>query len=105
MTAAASAPATGKLGFAALLALVIGNMIGSGVYLLPASLASVGSSSLVGWVVAAFGALLLATVFAALGRTHPAADGLSDYAGQGLGGFFEQGKVASLYAGTNCFFR
>ena len=24
---------------------------------------------------------------------------------QGLGGFFENGKVASLYAGTNCFFR
>lgn len=24
---------------------------------------------------------------------------------EGLGGFFEQGKVASLYAGTTCFFR
>lgn len=25
--------------------------------------------------------------------------------GEGLGGFFEDGKVASLYAGTTCFFR
>lgn len=83
-----------KLGWGLAALFVAGNMIGSGVYLLPASLASVGSSSLVGWIVAAVGALLLATVFAGLGRTHPAADGLSDYAGQGLGRFF--GYQASL---------
>ena len=83
-----------KIGWGLAALFVAGNMIGSGVYLLPASLASVGSSSLVGWVVAAFGALLLATVFAGLGRTHPTADGLSDYAGQGLGRFF--GYQASM---------
>ncbi|WP_426040939.1 amino acid permease [Brevundimonas sp. TWP2-3-4b1] len=83
-----------KLGWGLAALLVTGNMIGSGVYLLPASLASIGSSSLVGWVVAALGALLLAAVFAGLGRTLPAADSLSGYAGQGLGRFF--GYQASL---------
>lgn len=83
-----------KIGWGLAALLVTGNMIGSGVYLLPASLASVGSSSLVGWIVATIGALLLAGVFAGLGRTLPAADGLSGYAERGLGRFF--GYQASL---------
>lgn len=77
-----------KLGWGLAALLVAGNMIGSGVYLLPATLAPIGSSSLVGWVVASVGALLLAGVFAALGRLRPEADGLTDYTGQGLGRFF-----------------
>lgn len=88
-------PAGGrKLGWGLAALLVAGNMIGSGVYLLPSSLASVGSSSLVGWVVAAVGALLLAGVIAGLGRVLPGADGLSGYSGRGLGRFF--GYQASL---------
>ncbi|MCE3288714.1 MAG: amino acid permease [Caulobacter sp.] len=59
--------------------LVAGNMIGSGLYLLPASLADVGSSSLVAWIVAAAGALAIAGVFAILGRLRPEADGVLDY--------------------------
>lgn len=82
-----------KLGWGLAALLVAGNMIGSGVYLLPAALASIGSSSLVGWVVAAVGALLLAAVFAGLGRLRPECDGLADYASQGLGRFF--GYLAS----------
>jgi APA family basic amino acid/polyamine antiporter len=54
-------------------ALVTGNMIGSGVFLLPASLAAVvlvsGSSSLLAWAFTGIGAMLLALVFATLGRT------------------------------------
>ena len=52
--------------------LVAGGMIGSGVYLLPASLAAIGSISLLGWVLAIVGAALLAGVFSALeiGRAH-----------------------------------
>jgi hypothetical protein len=41
-------------------ALVMGNMIGSGIFLLPASLAPYGGLSLVGWVVSTSGALALA---------------------------------------------
>lgn len=77
-----------KLGWGLVALLVAGNMIGSGVYLLPSVLAAVGSSSLVGWVVASLGALTLAAVFAGLGGLRPAADGLADYAGEGLGRFF-----------------
>ena len=50
-------------------------MIGSGVFLLPASLASYGGLSLIGWLVSAGGAVLLALVFAHLSRRNPAAGG------------------------------
>lgn len=45
-------------------ALVAGNMIGSGIYLLPLTTASIGSMTIISWVVVAAGALLLALVFA-----------------------------------------
>ena len=47
------------------IALVCGNMIGSGVFLLPASLAPYGMLSLVGWGLTSAGAICLALVFAA----------------------------------------
>jgi basic amino acid/polyamine antiporter, APA family len=56
-------------------ALVMGNMIGSGIFLLPAALAPYGGLSLVGWLVSAGGSLALAAVFARLARVHPAAGG------------------------------
>lgn len=40
-----------KLGLFMAVALVIGNMIGSGVFLLPASLAPFGWNAVAGWVV------------------------------------------------------
>ena len=66
-----STPRPQKLGFWMATALVVGNIVGSGVYLLPASLAPYGASSLVAWLVTATGALLLAAVFAALSRAFP----------------------------------
>ncbi len=62
---------TKQLGFWMCLALVVGNMIGSGVFLLPASLAPYGLNSLYGWVLTAVGSLLLASVFAGLARAFP----------------------------------
>jgi basic amino acid/polyamine antiporter, APA family len=53
----------------------MGNMIGSGIFLLPASLAPYGAISLAGWIVSAAGSILLALVFARLARLHPAAGG------------------------------
>ena len=45
-------------------ALVVGNMVGSGVFLLPASLAdSAGPISMLGWLFTGAGALVLALVF------------------------------------------
>ena len=57
-----------KLGFWMCTALVVGNMIGSGTYLMPASLAPYGGVSLLGWVLTATGSVLLALVFARLSQ-------------------------------------
>jgi basic amino acid/polyamine antiporter, APA family len=56
------------LGFWTATSLVTGNMIGSGIYLLPASLAAYGGISIYGWLFSALGSLALAFVFASLAR-------------------------------------
>ena len=69
-------------------ALVVGNMVGSGVFLLPASLASVaGPVSIIGWVFTGIGAMLLALVFARLGRTFPRTGGPYAYSRRAFGDF------------------
>lgn len=60
--------------------LVAGNMMGSGVFLLPASLAVVGSISLLGWLVTTAGAMILAVIFAKLGQLDPQEGGPYAYA-------------------------
>ena len=75
------------LGFWSAVALVTGNMIGSGVFLLPASLAPFGGVALLGWAISAFGALALAVVFARLARAMPAAGGPYAYTRRGFGDF------------------
>lgn len=55
-----------KLKFQSAVSLVIGSQIGSGVFLLPASLAILGPISLFGWFISGTGAILLALVFANL---------------------------------------
>jgi APA family basic amino acid/polyamine antiporter len=62
-----------KLGLVAATALVVGNMIGSGVFLLPASLAPYGWNAVFGWIVTTAGTLVLAWVLAALTRARPKA--------------------------------
>jgi APA family basic amino acid/polyamine antiporter len=69
-------------------ALVVGNMIGSGVFLLPASLAGAGGPiSLLGWVLTGAGAILLALVFANLARAFPREGGPYAYARRAFGDF------------------
>jgi len=79
-----------KLGLWTTTSLVVGNMIGAGVFLMPAALASYGSVSLLGWVFSGIGAFLIARVFANLSKMLPAATGgpyaythhaLGDFAG------------------------
>ena len=63
-------------------------MIGAGVFMMPATLASFGGISLVGWVCSAIGAFLIAKVFAHLSKMLPAADGGPyAYSQKGLGDF------------------
>ncbi len=68
-------------------ALVVGNMIGSGVFLLPSSLAKYGGISIVAWVLTAAGAVLLALVFARLGRAYPQTGGPYAYSRRAFGDF------------------
>ncbi|MBM3750824.1 MAG: amino acid permease [Acidimicrobiia bacterium] len=74
-----------QLGFGMAVALVMGNMIGSGVFLLPAALAPFGGLSIAGWVASAAGATCLALVFARLARLSPAAGGPYAYTRQAFG--------------------
>lgn len=76
-----------KLGLWMLTALVTGNMIGSGIFLLPASLAAYGSISLLSWTVTAVGALLIALVFAKLANVMPLIGGPYAYCREAFGDF------------------
>ena len=53
--------------------LVIGNMIGSGIFLLPATLGRLGSYAFIPWLIACTVALGLAVIFARLARARPEA--------------------------------
>ncbi len=64
-----------KVGFWSVLALVVGSQIGSGVFMLPASLAEFGEYSIIGWMVSAIGAMALAMVFANLCAHFPKTGG------------------------------
>jgi len=54
---------TQKVGLITATSLVVGNMIGAGIYVLPATLAGYGSVTLVGWLLTALGAIFLAKIF------------------------------------------
>ena len=63
------------LGFWSATALVVGSMIGSGTFLLPATLAPYGAATLIGWGITLCGALLLAITFAQLAKRWPQTGG------------------------------
>lgn len=60
-----------KLGLSMCIALGMGNMIGSGVFLLPRDLAPLGWNAIIGWGVSIAGTLCLALVFARLAKRLP----------------------------------
>jgi APA family basic amino acid/polyamine antiporter len=68
-------------------ALVAGNVIGSGVFLLPSSLAPFGLNSVLAWGFTACGAILLAIIFAELSRAFPHAGGPYAYVKLAFGPF------------------
>lgn len=74
-----------KLGVVALTALVTGNMIGSGIFLLPSAMARLGSLSLVSWIFTTIGSLFLAFVFSRMSQLIPKTGGPYAYAQAGLG--------------------
>jgi len=66
-------------------ALVVGNMIGSGVFMLPASLAPYGWNAMIGWGLTIGGSMCLAYVFARLAQAFPRAGGPFAYTEEAFG--------------------
>ncbi len=64
-----------QIGFWMATALVVGNAIGSGIFLLPPALAPFGADNLPGWLLTGAGGITLGLVFAALSRQVSGAGG------------------------------
>jgi len=97
-------PSKRKLTLAMAMALVLGNMVGSGIFLLPASLAPYGWASLAGWVISGTGAIFLALTFVYLTKSTPRAGGIYAYARHGFGDYLgflvAWGYWLSIWAGN-----
>ncbi len=86
----ASSPVTEaprELGLLTCTALVVGNMIGSGIFLLPASLAAIGPISIFGWLLTSAGAIVLSIIFGRLSRIVTKTGGPYAYCEAGYGEF------------------
>ncbi|MET0452606.1 MAG: arginine-ornithine antiporter [Mycobacterium sp.] len=78
------------LGLAALTAIVVGSMIGSGIFALPSQMAGSAAPGplLIGWAITGVGMLTLAFVFQTLARRKPDVDGgVYGYARAGFGNY------------------
>lgn len=71
-----------KIGLITCTGIVAGNMMCSGIALLPANLSAIGSITLIGWLIALPGALGLAWVYAYQATTDPQEGGPIAYAGE-----------------------
>ncbi|MBS0352084.1 MAG: amino acid permease [Proteobacteria bacterium] len=76
-----------KIRLLPLTAIVTGNMMGSGIFMLPANLAQIGSISILGWLLTAIGSVLLALVFSGLGLLAPKPGGPYAYVKDGYGDY------------------
>lgn len=76
------------MGMVASVALIVGNMVGTGIYTLPASLAiTAGPISLISWGIVAVGFFFLALIYADLGQAYPRSGGPAVYARKAFGDF------------------
>jgi basic amino acid/polyamine antiporter, APA family len=66
-------------------ALVVGNIIGIGVFLMPAALAPFGVNGLIGWLITVIGCVFLAYTLAGLARAFPQDDGPYAYTQRAFG--------------------
>ena len=97
-------PAEGqKLSLRALIGLVVGSMIGSGIFALPSAFGRVtgGAGALIAWSVAGVGMLMLAFVFQTLARRKPDLDaGIYAYAKEGFGAYPGFASAAGYWFGA-----
>ncbi|MGN6639482.1 MAG: amino acid permease [Mucilaginibacter sp.] len=71
----AKQPSANKLGLWTSTSLVVGNMIGAGIFLMPAAMASFGGIGLIGWLFSAIGSFFLARIFSNLAKLIPGTSG------------------------------
>ncbi|MBR0827805.1 amino acid permease [Bradyrhizobium manausense] len=91
-----------KLSRNALIALVIGSMVGSGIFALPASFgrATGAFGAIIAWVIAGAGMLMLALVFQSLSQRKPDLDaGIYAYAKAGFGDYIGFASAAGYWIG------
>lgn len=91
-----------KLSLRALTALVVGSMIGSGIFALPAAFAQAtgGLGALIAWTIAGVGMLMLAFVFQTLSRRKPDLDsGIYAYAKAGFGDYLGFASAVGYWIG------
>ena len=69
--------------------LVCGNMIGSGVFMLPSTLAQVSGpgATIIAWIITTIGSILIAISFANLGTKYPSTGGAYQYTKEAFGDF------------------
>jgi APA family basic amino acid/polyamine antiporter len=82
----AAASQTRVLGVLMCTALVVGNTIGIGIFMMPAALAPYGVNAIPAWLITAGGCTCVAWVFAGLARSFPDDDGPYAYASRAFGG-------------------
>jgi arginine:ornithine antiporter/lysine permease len=87
-----------KLGFWVLTALVVGNMVGSGIFMLPRSLSEAASPAgvMTAWLTTGFGVLMMALVFGNLAIRKPNLTGGPQIYAKEL---FKQGSQSSILSG------
>ncbi|SHL02432.1 arginine:ornithine antiporter, APA family [Bradyrhizobium lablabi] len=91
-----------KLSRGALIALVVGSMVGSGIFALPSSFgrATGGLGALIAWGIAGVGMLMLAFVFQTLSRRKPDLDtGIYAYAKAGFGDYLGFASAVGYWTG------
>ncbi|MGG5460086.1 APC family permease [Clostridium sp. B9] len=78
-----------EIGLFTATALVVGNMMGSGIFMLPASLAGVSGpgATILAWILTGLGSLVLALTFANLGSKIPKTGGTYEYSRLAYGNF------------------
>ena len=78
-----------QIGIFVATALVIGNMMGAGIFMIPAQLAQVGGpgASIFAWIITGVGSIILACTFANLGAKMPTSGGIVNYSKDAFGDF------------------
>ncbi len=89
-----------KMGLFRSTSLVVGNIVGAGLLMLPASLGVYGTLGLIGWGLTSIGAIFLALIFARLSKKFPKTGGPYAYSKGAFGEFVGFQMAWSYWIGT-----